>query len=279
MGRFVAISSAIPQGSHFRSLLPDQRFLNSCGLATFCCVLAAYSVAGILYGQLPFFVLSGFIDLDGIAALLASLGSGAWAAGAASHLWQRHWSGAQTDNCVAFRRACYRVCWITWALAVVVIVLGFWEVFHLRRPWGVSPSSEWPLAPLPWVWHYGLRFASNGYVVRLLVLGAGAITLFLLLARLRVLPRVIFALMAAVLALAGSYFIGDASYWYAAARDMGPVSDPDLRAALAANPGLYNAHTFVRLWSGLLALSVSALLLAGAIFLPAQVVANIDWGR
>ena len=260
------MSPAADPKSAWAQVTEDQRFLNSCGLGAFATVLIVYSIAGVVFGYLPFFLGSEFAMLQGVPALLTAAGCFALGAAWGSHVMQRHWSTASAQGCEAFRGTCYMVWGVCWVGAVLTVFLATIGNVSLHRPLAIDPNAEWLLAPLPWAWKHGVQFASDRFAMRLFIVGFLALMVALLL--LKIWPRLTFLSMGVIAFAVGAYFIGDASYLYAAARGLSSIVSPELAMQFKANPGLHNAWTFVCLWLGAAALFFGTLLTAGGLFLP-----------
>ena len=232
-GRFVGISRAAAN-SHFGLLHPEQRFVNSAGLAALVLLLALYALCGLVFGVLPVFVLEGFMPMQGVLAVAGAVGSAALAFGWGTHLVQRHWSTASTHRSEALRQASYWISGAGLALAAVSVVAVLVADLHfLARPLGLAPKAEWMLAPLPWLWPPAVVFARDAFVIRLIVAGAIFVVLFLLFHKLGW-TRCKMVFLGLVLWTAGLYFIGDGAYLYAAARALGGLRVPPLEQALLA---------------------------------------------
>jgi hypothetical protein len=273
-GRFVSVARAA-EGSHFGQLHPEQRFVNSAGLAALVLLLALYALCGWVFGVLPVFVLDGFLPLQGVPAVAGAVGSAALAFAWGTHLAQRHWSGASAKACEGMRQAAYWISGAGWALAAVsVVVVIVADLHFLARPLGLAPKAEWMLAPLPWVWPRAVVFARDAFVVRLIVAGAIFVVLFLLFHKLAW-TRCKMVFLGLVLWTAGLYFIGDGAYLYAAARALGGLRLPPLEQALQADPGLHNAWTWLAWWGGWTSVAFGTLVLAGALFLPRSTLSHM----
>ncbi|MBI5277480.1 MAG: hypothetical protein HY854_13575 [Burkholderiales bacterium] len=248
-------------------MLPTQRFLNTAALACLATCLAGYAMAGIVFGFLPFFVLEGFAELSGIPALFVSLGCAALALvlANAALLMHRYGLSATAEQGRGFRRLCAIAGAVCWAIALLAEFGGPPSVV---RPIGLAPRAEWLLAPLPWVWRAFLHLGDDRMLARLLIPAFLAFLLALLLQKKLPLPRVALGLYGLVFSLVAMPFLGNASYSYAAARNLGGLGSPERMAELQQVPGLYNAWTFCAWWAGMTGLFLSAVVIAASFLLP-----------
>ena len=259
-------ASAAAARSDWAKLPPAQRMVNSCMLAVAVFVMAFYAIAGLVFGYLHFFVLEGFVLVGGLPALGVALGSGALALGWSSHLWQRHSSSASANRCEGLRWSAY----VVWALAwVMALVVGLASSAP-PSAWGMAPNAEWMLAPLPWLWRFFLGFASDRVVLRLVLIGIGALLVGVMFAKLKVWPRGAFLGMGIAVCMLGAFLLGDASYQYAAARKLGGLAANELVQGLVTKPGAYNAWTFLCWWTGWATVALGSLLCAGGLFFPLE---------
>jgi hypothetical protein len=278
MGRFVWQGKAA-DGSHWASIHPHQQLLNSGVLLLFSWITYLYAMAGFVFGYLPFFVGAGFVPLQGLPAILVALGSLAMALAMATHLLQRHWSGASASGCQRLRSQAWWAAGISMSLAMLALILGIAGEFHaLLRPRALHPDADWMLSPLPWAWSHVLPLARVRTVNYFLGTGVTVIVFMLLFMKLNW-SRLALILLALLLCLAGGYFLGDAALGYAASRGVAPVGLPESVREWRGNPGLYNAWLWLAWWGGLSSLTLGVLLLSGCILLPAHVMDKIDFSR
>jgi len=222
-----------------------------------------------VYGYLHFFVLEGFVPLSGLPAMAVSLGCTALALGWATHLWQRHWSSAGAAGCKRLRVTAYWAWACMWMTGLVVELLGSSPNRH-SAALAIAPDADWFLAPLPWLWPHFLGFAADRVVGRLFVIALCCGLLGALCLKLRW-NKLATALFGAVVCMLGAYFLGDASYQYAAARKLQGLAVAELSQSLAANPGRYNGWTFVCWWGGWAFIAMGTLAIAAGLFIPAQI--------
>ncbi|WP_411882833.1 hypothetical protein [Polaromonas sp. YR568] len=249
MGRWVALSAAADPQAAWTKSPAEQRFFNSTGLGMTVAFLLAYALSGAVFGYLPVFVLEGFAMLQGTAAWVGSAGTIALALGWATHLVQRHWSGASPATCTTFRYICY-IAVATCVCLVALAELAGGPLSRLR--WnGLSPASEWLFAPLPWVWRELAPLGSDKVTGKLFFAGGAALALAFFFLKAVERPRVFIFFLGAAACIAGFYFLGDAALDYSAARGL-PGASADYARELKTNPGRYNAWNFLS-WLGALA--------------------------
>lgn len=266
-------------GSHWATIHPYQQVVNSGALLVFAWITFLYACAGFVFGYLPFFLLDGFIPLQGAAAMLAAFGSLAMSAAMASHLVQRHWSAASAGRCSHWRRQAWwlaGICYALATLALIVTVAG--EIETLHRPRALHPDADWMLSPLPWIWSHALPLARQRTVNLFFVSGLVLVVLLLLFMKLNW-SRLVLACLALLLCVVGAYFLGDGALGYAASRGLAPVGLPESVREWRSNPGLYNAWLWLAWWGGASALALGVLLLSACVLLPAHVMARIDFSR
>ncbi len=240
-------------------------------------ILLAYGTAGLVYGNLPMFTPGGFVDMPGACAWLTA--TMAWAIAVFVVDWLvrgeltvppapsvtvsvKRWRHgmARTPTLPPYmlssprssglRIACLSTAVVACASALVgraTIAFG-WQAF--ARPGGFAPQAEWPLYPLQWVWPWLLPLARNRFVLGLIGVGVALYVLALLL-QWRKVRGAWFPLLFVVPMLLTLNFLGSAAFDFAAARHLGGFDEPELVAALAQNPGRYNAFTFLSLWGAI----------------------------
>ena len=274
-GRFVSLAEAAARG-HYAELPPEQRLLSSTALAIVCVLMGLYALCGMVFGYLLVFMPGGFLPLQGVPAVLGSVGSAALGFGWATHLVQRHWSTASERGCATVRRAAYRVSGVSWVLAMLAaLVILAADIHWLARPLTVGPQAEWLLAPLPWLWRYTVAFARDDVVIRIYVVGTIGVLGFLLFHKGLRWPRGEMACIGLLSWTVGLYFVGDGAYLYAAARGLGGLQAPHLTAAWGTAPGLHNAWTWLAWWGGLTGVAAGTLSLWASVFLPPKAVARM----
>lgn len=241
----------------------QEQFFNSTALGVTVAVMLIYALSGAVFGCLPFFLPDGFVLLQDTPAWLGAAGVTALALAWATHLLHRHVPTAQPGACTVLRHVAY-------VLAVVCFCLSLLAAMSHVPPslrWsGLAPSSEWLLAPLPWVWRELLPLASPKVTEKLFFFGGTALAFSLLFTKGTKWPRGGLFFIGAAACIAGFYFLGDAAFDYGAARGLAGV--PAIYAEeLKANPGQYNAWSFLS-WLGALACLVyGAILIARALLI------------
>jgi hypothetical protein len=243
-------------------------------LGLFAVVSWGYAACGLVFGHLPLFVLAGFEVLQGPSAVLGALGSAALGVGFASYVAERHGIDALAARAAKVRKAAIRIALAAWCFALALVgvaIIG--DLYSLARPIGLAPSAEWPLWPLPWVWHTLMPFAKSGMGVRLILLGAAAVAGMLFFMKLKW-GRPSTLLMGLALLPAGAWFIGDAAWMYASARGLGGHLDAVNASELRDAAGLYNAWTGLAWWTGLGLLGASAIVMSAGVLLPAHTLDN-----
>lgn len=271
MGKPVAVSRAA-SGTHWSTLHPTQRLINSCLLAVAAAVVGAYGLSGFIFGCLHFFVVEGFALVQGAPAVGVALGSVALAVAWGSHGVQRHWSTARAASCEKVRSSAYWAWGISWLAALVAglaIEVGRGRTVAL----GIAPDGQWFLAPLPWVWRAFVGFAADRVVGRLMVVGFCSLLLGIVLISTQALIRLGMACLGVAVCCLGAYLLGDAAYQYASGRSLLPglLGVGDLSRDLARHPGSYNAWTFVCWWGGWAFIGAGALAIAAGAFIPGRV--------
>jgi hypothetical protein len=254
---------------------PYQQLFRCCLLALLGFLSVLHGLAGLTFGYLPFFVLFGYIPLQGVPAVAASLGSIALGVAFATYPPERY--AARATWAATLRRRSYlawAVAWLVAVLATAAMVAFDW--YWLGRPAPVAPRAEWPMWPLPWVWPQAVGFARDGVVNRLIVFGVSTLFAMLLFMKLQW-PRPAFICMGLIAAAFGGYFIGDGAWLYASARGLGGLLDGEHVEALRNTPGLHNAWTVVAWWTGVAAILFGGLFGALAVLLPREVVDRIEF--
>jgi hypothetical protein len=261
---------------HWAALLPQQQLLNSGALAVFTWLLLLYAMSGLVFGYLPFFLLAGFVPLQGVPAVLASIASLGMSAAMGTHLVQRHWSTANAQRCASIRRQAWYFAGICMALGVCALMLAMLGDVHvLNRRVALHPEADWMLSPLPWLWPHVLPLARERVVTGMLVVGLLLVVLMMGFMKLNWV-RPAFICFGIVLCLAGAYFLGDSALGYAGSRGVAPIAMPVAVGEWRADPGLFNAGLWLAWWGGACTLVFGVLMLAACLILPAQVVDSID---
>lgn len=251
-------------------LTAEQSLLVDCWVALVGAVMAVHALGALVYGRLSVFVLDGFADLHGSAAVCAAVAEVALVVAMACH---RAADGTRIGRRWPERLYTVRL----WAyLAVPVLACVAFVLTWVHRPrltlsypvvWpGLAPRSEWLLAPLPWTWRGLLPVAHDRVQFWLLLgafvaLGIGA----LCVSGSRKAPRAGLAFFGMAFVAAGFWSLGGAVYHYAAARGLANLHDAPLAALLQARPGMHNADTL--LWN----LTAATLTCGGVLFLAAAV--------
>lgn len=250
---------------------PEQGLLTDCWTAVVCFAMVVHALGALVYGRLSVFVLDGFADLHGRAALCGAAAEIALVCGVLAHR-----AAGSTQLGQRWPGPLYRVRLSAYLgallLAGVAAVLAWVDrpriavQFPVRWP-GLAPQSDWLLSPLPWVWQWLLPVAQDRVQFWLLfgafaALAAGA----LCVSGTQKKPRAGLALFGMAFVGAGFWSLGGAVYHYVAARGLAQqVQDAALAAVLQARPGQHNADTL--LWY----LSSASLTLAGVLFLATAV--------
>lgn len=258
-------TSASASGWH--ALTPAQQLLNSCALALFAGVSLMYGMGGILYGQMPLFVLFGFVDLRGWIALPAALSAWLLAAVCVASLVHRHAPSAiEPLRLMRWRRGCVRASVVLAGVAALLLLLVEVGVVPWLGRWGgLAPRSEWLLTPLPWAWPWAMGAARDdlhgwllGFALVALVLGGW----FLDKGKL---PRTGILLLGLVALAAGVWALGGAVHHYVAGHGLTPVVDAAALRSLQSTPGPHNANIFLWLLSAWTLFASAVLLIYGAL--------------
>jgi hypothetical protein len=266
MGRLVEQSYAVEPGAAWLNASPPVRFLNSCMLSGMALVLFMYSLSSVLYGYMPFLMVleMEMTALHGVPCVLMAACCVFIGLAFALHIVQRHWSTASRSACNAMRGKCW---WIATGCAVAAFLVEFFSVHwpHLLRPIALAPRAEWPLFPLPFVWSATAGFASDRFVAPMLGSMVVLVIIGVVLAKLFRSERAVLFLTAFAMCVVGAWFVGGAGMDYGVARIPGPSFSLENAKELAANPGDYNAWTFVALWTGMTSFALGVLLMAVAL--------------
>ena len=262
-------SRALAVWSHSAdSPMSEQRFLLACALAVVLGAMAIHAVGALAYGQLSIFVVDGFAEIRGRAALCAAAAELALVLAVALHCAAGYrGAGARwLKGLVALRGAGYILAALLAVAAFVLTLLDrprFTLAFPVLWP-GLAPQSEWLLTPLPWAWHWLLPLASDQMRPWLLLcaLATGAVGGWCFFGAHQK-PRAGLALLGSAAVSLGFWSLGGAAYHYVAGRGLAKVPDAALAALFQARPGLYNADTLHWLLGG------CALTLAGVLFIAA----------
>lgn len=265
-----AARSAAPLASGNR-LSPEQALLVDCWTGVVALAMVVHALGALVYGRLSVFVLDGFADLHGRAALCGAAAEIALVCGVLAH---RMADGTHTGR--RWPEALYRVrLWAYWsalALACVAAVLAWVDrpriAVQFPVQWaGLAPQSDWLLSPLPWVWPWLLPMAQDRVQFWLLFGAFGALAVgALCVSGTQKKPRAGLGFFGMAFVGAGFWSLGGALYHYVAARGLAQqVQDAALAAMLQARPGQHNADTL--LWY----LSAGSLTLAGVLFLATAV--------
>lgn len=270
MGRIVARSAAVHGDSAWAKARPARQLLNSCALGVSAAVMVAYGLSAFIFGQLHFFVGDGFSLLNGLTALAAAGGCVAVGIGWGTHLVQRHWSAAVGQRCGSVRLKAYGIWALFWLAALAIELLGDRGIGWPGLTVGIAPAAQWPLFPVPVVWPSFVRFASDGVVSRLGGLAVVCVMLGVLLVHGFSRPRPGMVLYGLAVCALGAYFLGDAAWQYAAARNLAGLGNTEMAKSLAANPAGHNAWTFVCWWGGWAAIGMGIILIASGFLISSR---------
>jgi hypothetical protein len=255
--------------SHWHQLPPQQQMLNSSLLFGVAAFLAAYGVGGVVHGHLATFPGLGIGVLHGATALLVALANLSLALALLSHLGDRYSRNQRGPGMPQFRRICYRLAGTLLAGAFIVWLLEVAGALPARgRFAGLAPEAEWPLAPVSLLWRFGLPFAEDGMVIRMIFAGLLLTVLWFLFARVFRWGRGAMACLGLMFVLGGAFVFGIASHGYAGGQALQGVVFPDMQEARATNPGEFHALILFAGWSGLILAAFGALGVSAAVVTP-----------
>lgn len=251
------------------ALAPEQRWLNSCGLALVVGTMVLHGLGGVVHGQLSVFLFEGFEDLPGWVAVWGAASVWCLAAAWATYLAGRHLPSWGTVRCARWRLRAYLA---AGALAGITLLLwllstpGMWGSLGIWP--GLAPRSEWLLAPLPWAWPWVLPAANDSVQPWWLGTAAVGMALGLWFFGAGKRPRAGLACIGVGLLAIGLWALGGAAYHYVAGRGLAGVVEEVAALNLQSHPGQRNADTFLWLLSAWFLLALGALLMAGALHIP-----------
>jgi hypothetical protein len=251
------------------ALAPEQRFLNSCGLALVVGTLVLHGLGGVVHGQLSLFLFEGFEDLHGWVAVWGAASVWCLAAAWATYLAGRHLPAWGPLRCARWRLRAYLASGVLAGISLLLWLLGTPGMWGSLGAWpGLAPRSEWLLAPLPWAWPWVLPVGSDG--VQPWCLGAAALGVVcgLWFFGAGKQPRAGLACLGLALLAIGLWALGGAAFHYVAGRGLAGVVEEVAALNLQSHPGQRNADTFLWLLSAWFLLALGALVMAGALHIP-----------
>lgn len=263
------VARALAWQSDWEALAPEQRFLNSCGLALVVGCMVLHGLGGVVYGQLPVFLLEGFEDLPGWVAVWGSASLWCLAAAWATHMAGRHLPAWGAQRCARWRLRAYLASGTLAAISLLLWLLSTPGMWGALGVWpGAAPRSEWLLTPLPWAWPWVLPVASDGLQPWWLGSVGLGISLGLWFFGAGKRPRAGLACMGIAVLAIGMWALGGAAYHYVAGRGLAGVVEEVAALNLQSHPGQRNADTFLWLLCSWFLLALGALLMAGALHIP-----------
>lgn len=247
--------SAIKLANHVPG---GQRVVHTCMLASLVCAMALYAVAAVVHGSVSVFLVSGFLPMDGLSALVYGLGVLLLAVGFALHVHERHWPAYKPAQYQELRRAAYRTATFALGLALLGLFMGPSQPQRMM----IDPQASWPLWPTVLSWRLFLYFSQTKLFHPILIVGVVSMVLGLLCMKAAWVRMGFMAYGVTSLTIA-AYFLGDAAYQYAVTRGLGLLQDAELLAYYVQQPAHANAWISVCQSIGWGALALGLLLSCG----------------